>query len=127
MRPKIAVGYGAAVAGRAVKKLKQKDHSQQYCQPHRYIFIKGIQQFLDDKVEVIDQKASIRPTVSDRRPIIGPHPIYKNLICLNGMGTRGTMLAPAMVDELFNHLENGTEIDKEADISRFYHLLTNEL
>jgi len=89
--------------------------------------LKGLNQFLSDDVEVIDQKASIRPTVSDRRPIIGAHPIHKNLICLNGMGTRGTMLAPVMVDELYNHLENGTIIDKEADITRFYNLLTNEL
>jgi len=87
----------------------------------------GLKQFLSDDFEVVDQKASIRPTVSDRRPIIGAHPKYKSLICLNGMGTRGTMLAPAMVEELYNHLENGTLINKEADISRFYTLINDEL
>lgn len=89
--------------------------------------VNGLNQFLSDEIEVIDQKASIRPTVSDRRPIIGSHPKYKNLICLNGMGTRGTMLAPVMVEDLYNYLENETILDKESDISRFYTLLNDEL
>lgn len=84
--------------------------------------VNGLKQFLNEEIEVIDQKASIRPTVSDRRPIIGVHPEHKNLICLNGMGTRGTMLAPVMVDELYQHLEENTPINPEADIARFYNL-----
>jgi len=84
--------------------------------------VNGVKQFLNDEVEVIEQKASIRPTVIDRRPIIGEHPTIKQLICLNGMGTRGTMLAPVMVDELYNFLEHNLPIDKEADIARFYDL-----
>ncbi|HBX62164.1 MAG TPA: FAD-dependent oxidoreductase, partial [Flavobacteriaceae bacterium] len=45
---------------------------------------------------------------------------HQQLICLNGMGTRGTMLAPVMVDDLYEFLENNQPIDKEADIARFY-------
>lgn len=82
--------------------------------------VNGVQQFLNDEIEVIEQHASIRPTVVDRRPIIGPHPIYEQLICLNGMGTRGTMLAPVMVDELYNFLAHNQPINKEATIERFY-------
>lgn len=86
----------------------------------------GIHQFIEDDFQVIDHQASIRPTVVDRRPIIGCHPSFPQLVCLNGMGTRGTMLAPAMVEELYSHLTLGTAIDKEADISRFNHLLIHE-
>ena len=89
--------------------------------------ISGLRQFLSDEIDVVDQKASIRPTVSDRRPIIGSHPKYKHLICLNGMGTRGTMLAPVMVEELYQHLEHQQEITPEANISRFYTLINEEL
>lgn len=81
---------------------------------------KGVQQFLKSELEVLEQHASIRPTVVDRRPIIGAHPEYKQLICLNGMGTRGTMLAPVMVDELYDFLDRNEPIQKEADIARFY-------
>ena len=80
----------------------------------------GVKQFLKSDIEVVEQHASIRPTVVDRRPIIGEHPEFKQLVCLNGMGTRGTMLAPVMVDDLYNFLELNEPIDKEADIKRFY-------
>lgn len=80
----------------------------------------GVKQFLKSDIEVVEQHASIRPTVVDRRPIIGEHPEFKQLVCLNGMGTRGTMLAPVMVDDLYNFLELNEPIDKEADITRFY-------
>ena len=82
--------------------------------------VEGVQNFFKDHFEVVEQHASIRPTVVDRRPIIGAHPTYQQLICLNGMGTRGTMLAPVMVDDLYEFLENNQPIDKEADIARFY-------
>ena len=82
--------------------------------------VEGVQNFFKDHFEVVEQHASIRPTVVDRRPIIGAHPTYQQLICLNGMGTRGTMLAPVMVDALYQFLENNQPIDKEASIERFY-------
>lgn len=82
--------------------------------------VKGVKQFLKEDINVMEQHASIRPTVVDRRPIIGAHPTYQQLICLNGMGTRGTMLAPVMVDDLYDFLERDQPIDKEADIARFY-------
>ncbi|WP_312150273.1 FAD-dependent oxidoreductase, partial [Empedobacter sp.] len=82
--------------------------------------VEGVQNFFKDDFEVVEQHASIRPTVVDRRPIIGAHPTHQQLICLNGMGTRGTMLAPVMVDDLYEFLENNQPIDKEADIARFY-------
>lgn len=82
--------------------------------------VDGVKQFLKTDFEILEQHASIRPTVVDRRPIIGPHPVYSQLICLNGMGTRGTMLAPVMVDDLYDFLENNQPIEKEASIARFY-------
>ena len=38
--------------------------------------VDGVKQFLKTDFEILEQHASIRPTVVDRRPIIGPHPIY---------------------------------------------------
>ena len=61
----------------------------------------------------------VRPTVKDRRPLIGTHPTYKNLHILNGLGTRGVMLAPAMALDLFDCIEKGKSLDKSIDIKRF--------
>lgn len=78
--------------------------------------------------EIIDHYAGVRPTVKDRRPLVGSHPIHKNIHVLNGLGTRGVMLAPAMALALFNNIENDIPLDKNIDITRiknfvssFYH------
>ena len=69
--------------------------------------------------KVILQKAGIRPTVKDRRPLVGSHPKYPQLAVLNGMGTRGVILAPTTAKYLFQHLEFNMPIPKEMDVQRF--------
>ena len=69
--------------------------------------------------EIIDQYAGIRPTVIDRRPLVGTHPKYKTLHVLNGLGTRGVMIAPYVAKSLYDYVEKGLELDQEIDIKRF--------
>lgn len=68
---------------------------------------------------IIDQKSGIRPTVTDRRPLLGKHPIYTNLVIFNGLGTKGYMMAPLLADELINHVFNDQPLDSEVSIERF--------
>ncbi|MDG1529004.1 MAG: FAD-dependent oxidoreductase [Polaribacter sp.] len=68
---------------------------------------------------IVKQFAGIRPTVKDRRPMVGVHLEKPELIVLNGLGTRGVMIAPTIAKNLFNHLEKGEMLDKEIDIKRF--------
>ena len=70
--------------------------------------------------EIIDQSAGIRPAVKDRRPLVGIHHKHKQLNVLNGLGTRGVMIAPTVAKNLFQHLEYGKELDSAIDIKRFY-------
>ncbi|MCD6543714.1 MAG: FAD-binding oxidoreductase, partial [Flavobacteriaceae bacterium] len=42
--------------------------------------------------EIVDHTAGIRPTVIDRRPLLGIHKKYNQLAILNGLGTRGVMI-----------------------------------
>ncbi|MCB0443819.1 MAG: FAD-dependent oxidoreductase, partial [Flavobacterium sp.] len=53
------------------------------------------------------------------RPMLGTHPNYPNLHVLNGLGTRGVMLAPDMAKMLFEHIEFQQPLEKEIDIKRF--------
>jgi len=68
---------------------------------------------------VINHVAGIRPTIKDRRPIIGIHPEHERLVILNGLGTRGVLLAPRMAKLLYQHLEHQTPLSKEISIDRF--------
>lgn len=81
--------------------------------------IHHLKSFYKGNFEVLEQTAGIRPTIIDRRPVVGAHPFHKNVLILNGMGTRGTLLAPAMTEELFDFTEKNISIDKEADVARF--------
>jgi len=69
--------------------------------------------------QIVDQLAGIRPTVKDRRPLVGKHPEYNNLFVLNGLGTRGVMVAPIVSDQLFDFIENEKILDAEIDVERF--------
>ncbi|MEN3324932.1 FAD-binding oxidoreductase [Mariniflexile soesokkakense] len=69
--------------------------------------------------EVVNQVAGIRPTVKDRRPLVGQHTKYKNMFVLNGLGTRGVMIGPYVGQQLYNFIENGRPLEKEIDIARF--------
>ena len=81
--------------------------------------IEKIESILLKPYEVIEHNASIRPSTIDRRPIIGSHPDYKNLYVLNGLGSRGILLAPTLSSWLYNNIYKSTPIPKEADIKRF--------
>ena len=78
-----------------------------------------LQQLFSKPYKVVLQKAGIRPTVIDRRPLAGKHHQYNNLAVLNGMGTRGVILAPTTAKQLFHYLEFDIPMMKEMDIRRF--------
>jgi hypothetical protein len=59
--------------------------------------------------------AGVRPTVKDRRPLVGTHAEYSAIHILNGLGTRGVMLGPSMAKALQCH-ENDIPLDSAIDI-----------
>ena len=78
-----------------------------------------LQTVINCEYEVVGHEAGVRPTTGDRRPLIGSHKDNPRLAVLNGLGTRGVMIAPLMAQKLYQFLENGIPLDKEIDISRF--------
>ena len=69
--------------------------------------------------EIIDQEVGIRPTVSDRRALLGVHSEYPQLAVFNGLGTRGIMMSPMLAIHLYEYLENGKDLLEEVNIKRF--------
>jgi glycine/D-amino acid oxidase-like deaminating enzyme len=78
-----------------------------------------LESFITVPYKIVEHIAGIRPTVKDRRPLVGKHPKHPNLAVLNGLGTRGVMIAPTVAKALYDHLENGIALDKEISIARF--------
>ncbi|RLD29323.1 MAG: FAD-dependent oxidoreductase [Bacteroidetes bacterium] len=81
--------------------------------------LRKLEKFMLCDYKVVDQIAGIRPTVKDRRPLVGQHHQHKNMFVLNGLGTRGVLIAPYVAKQLFSFIEKGKLLEKEIDISRF--------
>lgn len=96
-----------------------KDKTQNPSKAGEMELLMKLDMTIDTPYTIVDHLAGIRPTVKDRRPLVGIHNQYKNLAILNGMGTRGVMLAPTMAINLFNFLEHDKPLDKEINIKRF--------
>jgi glycine/D-amino acid oxidase-like deaminating enzyme len=62
-------------------------------------------------VKVLEHRAAVRPASYDRHPLIGTHPEYPNLGCLNGLGSKGSLLAPRLAEVLLDTLDRSTPID----------------
>ena len=69
--------------------------------------------------EITDHQAGIRPTVQDRRPLIGLHPQHPALAIFNGMGTKGVMLAPYFAKQFSLFLNQGKPLPEEVNCNRF--------
>jgi len=81
--------------------------------------VEKLDSFISCPYKIVEQIAGIRPTVKDRRPLIGKHPKYSNLAILNGLGTRGVMIAPIAAKQLYRYLEEGEALNTEYSIDRF--------
>lgn len=86
----------------------------------RATIIEQLQSLISVPYTIVDQIAGVRPTVKDRRPLLGRHPNHPELVCANGMGTKGYMIAPLLMQELVNHLIRDTELDKEIQLTRYF-------
>lgn len=69
--------------------------------------------------EVLDQQAGIRPTVADRRPLLGAHPAQARLAIFNGLGTKGVMIAPYFALQMADWLLGKGMIEDEVHVKRF--------
>jgi glycine oxidase len=82
--------------------------------------LEKLSELISCNFEIVNHFAGVRPTVKDRRPLVGTHPIHSQLHVLNGLGTRGVMLGPYLANQLFQHIEENIPLEKEIDIVRCY-------
>lgn len=81
--------------------------------------IEGLEAFYPHDFETVEINYGFRPTVKDRRPILGSHPDHSNFYIFNGLGARGILNGCYFSQELFQHIENGKDLMSEVDIKRF--------
>jgi len=80
---------------------------------------KKLSSLLKVPYKIINHKAAVRPTIKDRRPVLGKHPECHNIFLLNGLGTKGVSLSPYFAQQLVNYLLEDMPLVKEVAIDRF--------
>lgn len=78
-----------------------------------------LQKMISCPFEVVDQVAGVRPTIKDRRPLIGTLNNQPQIAFLNGLGTRGLSMAPLLSYWLYDQLAEAKTVPTEVDINRF--------
>ncbi|MBT8036969.1 MAG: FAD-binding oxidoreductase [Verrucomicrobiae bacterium] len=64
-------------------------------------------------MEVIEHEAGVRPIIRNSRPVIGFHPEMPNVGFFNGLGSKGSLMAPAVADSFAAFLCGECELDDE--------------
>ncbi len=95
------------------------DKSQNPTEKGKNELIENIKKFLTCDFEIVEHLAGIRPTVKDRKPLLGTHHEHKNIHIFNGLGTRGVMQGPYLAEILYNYIEKGIPLDNDVSIARF--------
>lgn len=85
----------------------------------RTLIEENILSVTDKPYEVIDHVAGVRPTTPDRRPLFGKHAEFSKLVIANGLGAKGYMMAPLLMQELTDYLLDEKPLHPESDIARF--------
>ncbi len=79
----------------------------------------NLKSITNEPYTVLEHYAGVRPTIPDRRPLLGKHPKYPKLVIANGLGAKGYMIGPLLMHELVQHILHGKEIPGDSHISRF--------
>jgi glycine/D-amino acid oxidase-like deaminating enzyme len=87
----------------------------------KHMLMKAIREVHEGSFTIIAHVSGVRPTVNDRRPLVGEVPDLENTFLFNGMGTKGTSLAPYWATKLVDHLTAGLDLPRYVLPERFAH------
>ncbi len=62
----------------------------------------------------------LRPATLDRRPFLGQHPLHEPIFIFNGLGTKGSSLAPYLTKKMIGFLLEKQILDAEINIDRYF-------
>jgi glycine/D-amino acid oxidase-like deaminating enzyme len=64
-----------------------------------------------DAREIVRHRAAIRPASYDRHPLLGPHSQHPRILCFNGLGSKGSLMAPGLAEHLLDAMIENSPID----------------
>jgi glycine oxidase len=77
-----------------------------------------LREMLRMEYTLVERLAAVRPTVKDRRPLIGHSRLHPRISLFNGTGTKGGLLTPWLAQHFTRHLLEGLPLDAAIDLER---------
>ena len=96
-----------------------KDQNEEPTQKAQLRLQQQLEKMIQVPYQIVSHSAGFRPTIPDRKPVIGVHPQFSQLAIFNGMGSRGVLQAPFCARSLYDYIEKGTPIPSEISLHRF--------
>lgn len=79
-----------------------------------------LQAFVRMPYTVIDHHAAVRPIIQESKPLIGLHPRHQGLGFFNGLGSKGSLLAPWYAQRLADFLVRGVALPDNANVQKHF-------
>src|SRR4029077_3930594 len=77
-----------------------------------------LSEFLRLSFQVIDHRAAVRPVIDAGFPVLGRHPQFPQLAYFNGLGSKGSLLAPFFAEQLAAYIAGERAVDAEVDVRK---------
>ncbi|MCS6864141.1 MAG: FAD-dependent oxidoreductase [Gemmataceae bacterium] len=78
-----------------------------------------LREFLRVPYEIVGHRAAVRPVIDAGYPVLGRHPDFPQLAYFNGLGAKGSLLAPFFAHQLAAHLCGQGEIDETVHVRKY--------
>lgn len=99
----------------------EEDVSEEPTEAGRIELLEAYHNFAGSKSApfVKNHTAGLRPCTKDFRPFIGTHPSIRKLHVFNGLGSKGTLLAPELTKRFLRYLLNNDMLDDAINCTRY--------
>ena len=87
----------------------------------RVELIEKLKNILSAEFRILNQQAGIRPTMHDRKPVIGFLPEFPRIGIFNGLGSKGVLLGPLFARQFAESISGKTgNISDEVHVQRYF-------
>lgn len=114
----IPLGEDLYKAGATFRKVNHSDNDGEATETGISEIVTHLKTMLRCEFQVVDTTIGIRPSTSDRNPLVGRAIDYPEMYFLNGLGSRGFLMAPLLAKTLYQAITENGHIPKKWDINR---------
>ena len=89
------------------------DTSDVRAQENQEKLLASLQKYTNIKAHISAHETGVRPTTKQRKPFVGSLSNLEHAYCLNGLGSKGCLIAPHYVALLEQHIKEGSPMPDE--------------